>query len=105
MGTRTPPGPARGWWTERSGSSRRSGALLYRASSSGSQPEYADDCGGAERGAGGSGTAALQEYAASLDTDLCFQGFEAELVRLPGEYSPPKGELLLALWDGQPVGC
>jgi len=47
----------------------------------------------------------FQEYAASLDTDLCFPGFEAELVRLPGEYSPPKGELLLALWDGQPVGC
>jgi len=47
----------------------------------------------------------FQEYAASLDTDLCFQGFEAELAGLPGEYSPPRGELLLALWNGQPAGC
>jgi len=47
----------------------------------------------------------FQEYAASLDTDLCFQGFEAELASLPGQYTPPRGELLLALCNGQPVGC
>jgi putative acetyltransferase len=47
----------------------------------------------------------FQEYADSIDTDLCFQGFAAELAGLPGDYTPPRGELLLAQWDGRPVGC
>lgn len=47
----------------------------------------------------------FQEYAASLDFSLCFQGFEQELAGLPGNYAPPKGRLLLAWESGQAVGC
>jgi ribosomal protein S18 acetylase RimI-like enzyme len=47
----------------------------------------------------------LREYQRALGTDLCFQGFEAELSGLPGGYAPPSGRLLLALQDETPVGC
>jgi putative acetyltransferase len=47
----------------------------------------------------------FREYAASLDVDLCFQGFEAELASLPGEYAPPRGDLLLAYVRGELAGC
>lgn len=47
----------------------------------------------------------MREYAAELSVDLCFQGFEAELAGLPGDYAEPLGALLLALVDGQPAGC
>ena len=45
------------------------------------------------------------EYAAWLDLDLSFQGFAAELAALPGEYTPPRGTLLLALDDEAVLGC
>jgi GNAT superfamily N-acetyltransferase len=47
----------------------------------------------------------FREYADSLDVDLCFQGFEAELAGLPGEYAAPRGLLLLAYLDDELAGC
>jgi putative acetyltransferase len=47
----------------------------------------------------------LREYADALQIDLCFQGFEAELAELPGEYAAPRGALLMAMVDGQLAGC
>ncbi len=49
--------------------------------------------------------ALFEEYAASLDISLDFQGFDAELAALPGDYRLPHGCLLLALVDGRPAGC
>src|SRR5437868_11771364 len=47
----------------------------------------------------------FQEYASSLDFDLCFQSFQQELDELPGDYSPPSGRLLLAFHDNALAGC
>jgi ribosomal protein S18 acetylase RimI-like enzyme len=47
----------------------------------------------------------FRAYAGSLDFDLCFQDFEAELAALPGDYAPPDGALLLAEVDGTTAGC
>jgi len=47
----------------------------------------------------------FREYAQSLDIDLCFQNFEAELASLPGDYAMPAGALLLAFVDGELAGC
>ncbi|MFZ3081623.1 MAG: GNAT family N-acetyltransferase [Rhodoferax ferrireducens] len=47
----------------------------------------------------------LREYADALQIDLCFQGFEAELAELPGDYAAPRGALLMAMVDGQLAGC
>ena len=47
----------------------------------------------------------FREYADSLGIDLCFQSFEEELAGLPGRYAPPEGSLLIAVEDGQVIGC
>jgi putative acetyltransferase len=47
----------------------------------------------------------FREYAQSLDVDLCFQNFEAELAGLPGDYAPPSGCLTLAFVDSALAGC
>ena len=47
----------------------------------------------------------FEEYAASLDFDLCFQHFDVELERLPGEYAPPEGTIVVAYLQGAPAGC
>jgi ribosomal protein S18 acetylase RimI-like enzyme len=47
----------------------------------------------------------FQEYAQSLPISLEFQDFDFEVNNLPGEYSEPRGCLLLAQFDGEPAGC
>lgn len=47
----------------------------------------------------------FQEYAESLGFDLCFQNFEQELADFPGQYSPPRGRLFLAVSENHPIGC
>ena len=45
------------------------------------------------------------EYANATGLNFCFQSFEQELAELPGKYAPPSGRLVLAMNDGQIVGC
>jgi len=46
----------------------------------------------------------MMEYANWVEFNLCFQGFEEELRTLPGKYAPPRGRLLLALWEQKVAG-
>jgi ribosomal protein S18 acetylase RimI-like enzyme len=47
----------------------------------------------------------FREYAGGIGIDLSYQDFEEELESLPGSYAPPKGALLLAEINGEPMGC
>lgn len=47
----------------------------------------------------------FKEYEASIGVSLDFQDFDKELMQLPGEYAPPDGRLLLALYENKIAGC
>jgi ribosomal protein S18 acetylase RimI-like enzyme len=47
----------------------------------------------------------FEEYAHSINVDLCFQDFSAELDRLSVMYAPPAGALLLARAGSETAGC
>ena len=48
----------------------------------------------------------FRAYASSLNIDLSYQCFDAEMEAMPGKYASPAGELLLARdSNGIPVGC
>ena len=49
--------------------------------------------------------ALLRRYERETGLDLGFQGFDAELANLPGDYAPPRGALLCAQSGGRIVGC
>lgn len=51
--------------------------------------------------------ALLREYEAGIGISLCFQGFDAELAGLPGDYAAPRGLMLLArdAAGGEIIGC
>ena len=49
--------------------------------------------------------ALFQEYAESLDLELCFQNFDEEMDTFPGDYAAPAGTLLLARVDLKPAGA
>lgn len=44
-------------------------------------------------------------YSRSLRVSLDFQDFEAEMNDFPGQYSPPRGSVLLAYLGSEPAGC
>ena len=47
----------------------------------------------------------FREYEEYIGFDLCFQGFEQELVDLPGRYAKPGGRLYLIKCDKEIAGC
>jgi putative acetyltransferase len=47
----------------------------------------------------------IEEYAASLNVDLCFQDLEHELANLREEYGPPGGAFFLAEENDVRLGC
>lgn len=48
----------------------------------------------------------FRDYQAALGADLSYQGFQAELMSLPGLYALPDGALLLAVSpQANPLGC
>jgi ribosomal protein S18 acetylase RimI-like enzyme len=47
----------------------------------------------------------FREYADATGARECFEGFAKEVAGLPGPYTPPAGQLLLAELDGSTVGC
>jgi putative acetyltransferase len=50
------------------------------------------------------GKALIEEYSRTLDVDLCFQGFNEEILSLRTLYAPPSGCLLLARSGDDVVG-
>ena len=51
------------------------------------------------------GKSLIEEYAAALGVDLCFQNFSQEIANLSGIYGPARGCLLIARINGEPAGC
>ncbi len=49
--------------------------------------------------------ALFREYAGTLGCSPCLQNIEQELGQLPGEYGPPDGRLILAVYEGRAAGC
>lgn len=47
----------------------------------------------------------FREYAGFVNGSLRLDDFEGELARLPGDYGPPDGRLLMVVEKGDSVGC
>jgi putative acetyltransferase len=47
----------------------------------------------------------FEEYASWVEISLCFQNFDEEVAKLPGDYAPPSGRLFLAVDGAEVMGC